>query len=194
MRTAATVAPNEAAGASDQAAAAKATPMPSMEEIVSLCKRRGFIFPSSDIYNGFNGFYDYGPLGVELKQNIKQAWWRHFVHGREDMTGLDSSIIASPSIWEASGRAKAPFGIAQSLPHRDHAAQLHLPVPLSASKWRSSTSSVRATTSGRTGGSGSQTRAGGSFLMGIGLREDLMGYEAHADDSLAHHARGLRGQ
>ena len=70
---------------------------------MSLCKRRGFIFPSSDIYNGFNGFYDYGPLGVELKQNIKQAWWRHFVHGREDMTGLDSSIIASPSIWEASG-------------------------------------------------------------------------------------------
>ena len=71
-------------------------------------------------------------------------------------------------------RAKVPFGIAQSLPHRDHAAQLHLPVPLSASKWRSSTSSsARATTSGRTGGSGSRTRAGGSFLS-IGLREDLI--------------------
>lgn len=74
-----------------------------MEELVSLCKRRGFIFPSSDIYNGFNGFYDYGPLGVELKQNIKSLWWRTFVHGREDMTGLDSSIIAAPAIWEASG-------------------------------------------------------------------------------------------
>jgi hypothetical protein len=57
--------------------------LPSMEDLVGLCKRRGFIFPSSDIYNGFNGFYDYGPLGVELKQNIKQNWWRQFVHGRE---------------------------------------------------------------------------------------------------------------
>ena len=75
----------------------------SMEEIISLCKRRGFIFPSSDIYNGFNGFYDFGPLGVELKQNIKQAWWRYFVHGREDIVGLDSSIIASPLVWETSG-------------------------------------------------------------------------------------------
>ena len=74
-----------------------------MEELVGLCKRRGFIFPSSEIYNGFNGFYDYGPLGVELKNNIKQSWWRTFVHGREDMVGLDSSIIASPAIWEASG-------------------------------------------------------------------------------------------
>ena len=85
--------------------AAETSPQPlvTMDELVSLCKRRGFIFPSSDIYNGFNGFYDFGPLGVELKQNIKQQWWRTFVHGREDMTGLDSSIIASPSIWEASG-------------------------------------------------------------------------------------------
>ena len=165
---------------------------------MSLCKRRGFIFfPSSDTYKRVQRVLRLRAAGrgAQAEHQAGVRWRWPFVHGREDITGLDSSIIASPSIWEASGRAKAPFGIAQSLPHRDHAAQLHLPVPLSASKWRSSTSSsARATTSGRTGGSGSRTRAGGSFLMGIGLREDLMGYEAHADDSLAHHARGLRGQ
>ena len=75
----------------------------SMEDIVSVCKRRGFIFPSSEIYQGFAGFYDYGPLGCEMKQNIKKVWWRDMVHRRDDMVGLDSSIIASPSIWKSSG-------------------------------------------------------------------------------------------
>lgn len=74
-----------------------------MEDVVGLCKRRGFVFQSSEIYNGFNGFYDYGPLGCELKQNIKRVWWRDMVHRREDMVGLDSSIIAAPAIWKASG-------------------------------------------------------------------------------------------
>jgi len=74
-----------------------------MEDIVSVCKRRGFVFQSSEIYNGFNGFYDYGPLGVELKNNIKKIWWRDMVHRRDDMIGLDSSIIAAPAIWKASG-------------------------------------------------------------------------------------------
>jgi len=74
-----------------------------MEEIVGLCKRRGFIFPSSEIYGGYNGFYDYGPLGVELRNNIKQAWWRDFVQRRDDIVGLDSSIIMHPKIWQASG-------------------------------------------------------------------------------------------
>eukprot|EP00640_Fibrocapsa_japonica_P000717 CAMPEP_0113937396 /NCGR_PEP_ID=MMETSP1339-20121228/4017_1 /TAXON_ID=94617 /ORGANISM="Fibrocapsa japonica" /LENGTH=560 /DNA_ID=CAMNT_0000940133 /DNA_START=45 /DNA_END=1727 /DNA_ORIENTATION=- /assembly_acc=CAM_ASM_000762 len=74
-----------------------------MDEIVALCKRRGIIFQSSEIYNGFQGFYDFGPLGVELRNNIKQAWWKDMVHGREDIVGLDSSIIASPAIWKASG-------------------------------------------------------------------------------------------
>eukprot|EP00617_Octactis_speculum_P007087 CAMPEP_0185774146 /NCGR_PEP_ID=MMETSP1174-20130828/76888_1 /TAXON_ID=35687 /ORGANISM="Dictyocha speculum, Strain CCMP1381" /LENGTH=519 /DNA_ID=CAMNT_0028461167 /DNA_START=69 /DNA_END=1628 /DNA_ORIENTATION=+ len=91
------------AASPDMATTPAAEPLPGMEDLISLCKRRGFIFPSSEIYNGFNGFYDYGPLGVELKQNIKSQWWRTFVHGREDMTGLDSSIIANPAIWEASG-------------------------------------------------------------------------------------------
>ncbi|HWE36341.1 MAG TPA: glycine--tRNA ligase [Isosphaeraceae bacterium] len=74
-----------------------------MEKLVSLCKRRGFIFPSSEIYGGINGFWDYGPLGVELKRNIKDAWWRDNIHLRDDMVGLDSSIIMHPKVWEASG-------------------------------------------------------------------------------------------
>src|SRR5208283_1551039 len=74
-----------------------------MEALVSLCKRRGFIFPSSDIYGGLNGFFDYGPLGVEMKNNIQQAWWRDFVQRRDDMVGLDSSIIHHPTTWKASG-------------------------------------------------------------------------------------------
>jgi len=74
-----------------------------MEDIVSLCKRRGFIFPSSEIYNGFAGFYDYGPLGSELKKNVKDSWWRHFVTRREDIVGLDSSIIHHPTTWKSSG-------------------------------------------------------------------------------------------
>jgi len=74
-----------------------------MEKIVSLCKRRGFIFQSSEIYGGVGGVYDYGPLGVELKNNIKQYWWKKFVSDREDMIGLDSGIIMNPKVWEASG-------------------------------------------------------------------------------------------
>ena len=86
-----------------------------MDKLVSLCKRRGFIFPSSEIYGGINGFWDYGPLGVELKRNIKDAWWRDFITGHDDtlvpegapstfqMVGLDCSIIMNPKVWEASG-------------------------------------------------------------------------------------------
>ncbi len=74
-----------------------------MEKLVALCKRRGFIFPSSEIYGGINGFWDYGPLGVELKRNIKNAWWEDVVRKRDDMVGLDCSIIMNPKVWEASG-------------------------------------------------------------------------------------------
>ena len=79
------------------------TKMPDMDEIVSLCKRRGIIFPSSEIYNGYAGFYDYGPLGAELKKNIKDAWWKTFVTQREDVVGVDSSIIHNPTTWKSSG-------------------------------------------------------------------------------------------
>jgi len=74
-----------------------------MEKIVSLAKRRGFIFQSSEIYGGLNSFYDYGPLGVELKNNVKKAWWQVMVNKRSDIFGLDSAILMHPKIWEASG-------------------------------------------------------------------------------------------
>ncbi len=74
-----------------------------MEKIVSLCKRRGFVFPSSEIYGGFAAVYDYGNYGAELSKNIKNEWWKAMVQLREDIVGLDSSIVMSPRIWEASG-------------------------------------------------------------------------------------------
>src|SRR5262245_80621 len=77
-----------------------------MEKIVSLCKRRGFIFQSSEIYGGLGSAWDYGPLGVELKRNIKNAWWKSIVHDRDDMVGLDSSILMHPTVWKASGHTE----------------------------------------------------------------------------------------
>ena len=74
-----------------------------MEDLTNLCKRKGFVFQSSEIYSPMPGFFDYGPLGVELKNNIKKLWWRDMVQRRDDVVGLDSSIIASPAIWQASG-------------------------------------------------------------------------------------------
>jgi glycyl-tRNA synthetase len=74
-----------------------------MEAIVSLAKRRGFVFPSSEIYGGLNGFFDYGPLGAELKKNIRDCWWNDMVRRRDDVVGLESSIIMHPKVWEASG-------------------------------------------------------------------------------------------
>src|ERR1700682_203239 len=74
-----------------------------MEKIVSLCKRRGFIFQSSEIYGGLNGLWDYGPLGVELKRNVKNYWWRVMVHERDDVVGLDGSILMNRAVWKASG-------------------------------------------------------------------------------------------
>jgi glycyl-tRNA synthetase len=78
----------------------------SMEKIVSLCKRRGFIFQSSEIYGGLNSCWDYGPLGVELKKNVKEAWWKSVVYERDDIYGLDSSILMHPEIWRASGHVE----------------------------------------------------------------------------------------
>src|SRR5437016_4131173 len=82
-----------------------------MEKLVALCRRRGFIFQSSEIYGGINGFWDYGPLGVELKRNIKDAWWHDMVHnppagpeGQEiQVVGVDCAIIMNPEVWKASG-------------------------------------------------------------------------------------------
>ena len=74
-----------------------------MEAVVSLAKRRGFVFASSEIYGGLNGFFDYGPLGTELKKNIRDCWWDDMVRRREDIVGLETSIIMHPKVWEASG-------------------------------------------------------------------------------------------
>jgi glycyl-tRNA synthetase len=74
-----------------------------MEKIVSLCKRRGFVYQGSEVYGGLAGTWDYGPLGVELKNNIKNLWWRMFVHERDDMYGVDAAILMNPRAWEASG-------------------------------------------------------------------------------------------
>ena len=76
-----------------------------LDDIVSLCKRRGFIFQSSEIYGGLASCYDYGPLGVELKNNVKRAWWKHVVQMRDDVVGLDASILMHPLVWKASGHA-----------------------------------------------------------------------------------------
>lgn len=78
-----------------------------MEKITSLTKRRGFIYPGSEIYGGFRGFWDYGPLGVELKNNIKRQWWRSMVYERENVVGIDAAIIMNPKVWEASGHLEA---------------------------------------------------------------------------------------
>ena len=81
----------------------EATPGTVMEKIVSLCKRRGFVFPGSEIYGGLAGTFDYGPYGLALKKNIENLWWRRFVDTRDDMFGIDSAILMNPNVWEASG-------------------------------------------------------------------------------------------
>jgi len=88
-----------------------------MDKLVSLCKRRGFIFPSSEIYGGLASTYDYGPLGVELKNNIKRAWWKAVVQERDDMVGLDAAILMHPQTWVASGHVAGftdPFSVCQA--------------------------------------------------------------------------------
>lgn len=78
-----------------------------MDKVVALCKRRGFIYSSSEIYGGISGFWDYGPLGVELKNNIKKEWWKSMVQLRDDVVGIDASIIMNPKVWIASGHVEA---------------------------------------------------------------------------------------
>jgi len=74
-----------------------------LEKIINLAKRRGFIFPSAEIYGGFRSTYDYGPLGVQLLRNVKNAWWRSMVQLRDDVVGLDAAILSPPAVWAASG-------------------------------------------------------------------------------------------
>lgn len=98
-----------------------------MEKIISLCKRRGFVFPGSEIYGGLANSWDYGPLGVELKNNIKAAWWKKFVLQRDDMAGIDAALIMNPKVWENSGHLKNfsdPLVECKKCHHRFRADQL----------------------------------------------------------------------
>ncbi|MBU1005953.1 MAG: glycine--tRNA ligase, partial [Nanoarchaeota archaeon] len=74
-----------------------------IEDMAVFCKRKGFVYPNSEIYGSFSGFFDYGHLGVELKNNIKSAFWKRFVQQREDIVGIDGTIITHPTVWKASG-------------------------------------------------------------------------------------------
>ena len=103
-----------------------------MDKLVSLAKRRGFVFQSSEIYGGLGSVWDYGPLGVELKKNIKERWWRSMVHARDDIEGLDAAILMHPKVWEASrarGRLHRSAGrlqeVQEALPRRRSAHQGH---------------------------------------------------------------------
>ena len=109
-----------------------------MEEIVSLCKRRGFVFQSSEIYGGFASCWGYGPLGVELKRNIQDAWWRSMIHERDDVVGIQSSILMHPKVWVASGHVATfndPLVDCKTCKGRFRADHLDvLPCPLKPSK------------------------------------------------------------
>ena len=98
-----------------------------MEKIISLCKRRGFVFPGSEIYGGLANSWDYGPLGVELKNNIKNLWWKKFVHERDDMVGIDAALIMNTKVWEASGHLKTfndPLAECKKCHHRFRADKI----------------------------------------------------------------------
>ena len=102
---------------------------PSMDTIVNLCKRRGIVFQSSEIYGGLRSAWDWGPLGVELKRNVKGAWWQTMVQGRDDVVGLESSILMSPKVWEASGHVATftdPLVECTNCQHRFRADHLDL--------------------------------------------------------------------
>ena len=103
-----------------------------MEDLVSLCARRGYVFQSSEIYGGINGFWDYGPLGVELKNNLKTRWWQRVVREREDVEGIDSAIVCHPRTWEASGHVEHfsdPMVDCRTCKRRFRADQLDEPCP-----------------------------------------------------------------
>ncbi len=103
-----------------------------MDDLVSLCARRGFIFPSSEIYGGINGFWDYGPLGAELKSNLRALWWQRVVRERPDVEGIDSAIIAHPRTWEASGHVEHfsdPMVDCRTCKRRFRADQVDVPCP-----------------------------------------------------------------
>ena len=81
--------------------------MISIEEMAAFCKRKGFVYPTSEIYGGIAGFFAYGPLGVEIKNRIKREWWKYHIQSRQDVVGMDGAIISHPKVWEASGHVSS---------------------------------------------------------------------------------------
>ena len=121
-----------------------------MDELVSLCARRGFIFPSGELYGGINGFWDYGPLGVELKNNLKALWWQRVVRERDDVEGIDSAIVDAPAHLGGVGSRPALLrpdgrlqGVQEALPRRP--ARRRAAVPGARGHLASTTSPRRAT-------------------------------------------------
>ena len=111
-----------------------------LDDVINLCKRRGFVFPSGEIYGGTRSAWDYGPLGVELKENIKRQWWKAVVTGRDDVVGLDSAVILPRQVWVASGHLGAftdPLTECLSCHHRFRAD--HLEEDFEARKGRAAT-------------------------------------------------------
>ena len=110
-----------------------------MDKIVSLCKRRGIIFQNSEIYGGIGNTWDYGPLGVELKRNVKNAWWRSVVQERLDMVGLDCAILMHPMVWKASGHVDGfsdPLVDCKECKKRFRADHLREALPHARQAWR----------------------------------------------------------
>jgi hypothetical protein len=85
------------------------TPFAPIDKIVSLCKRRGFVYPNSEIYGGVSGIYDFGPLGVELRNNIRRYWWWSMVQTNDNVVGIEGAIITHPRVWEASGTSRTSW-------------------------------------------------------------------------------------
>lgn len=109
-----------------------ATEQDVMEKVVSLCKRRGFVYPGSEIYGGLANSWDFGPLGTELKNNIRDWWWHRFVQSRDDMVGIDAAVIMNPKVWEASGHVGSfsdPLVECKSCHQRFRADQIDLQAP-----------------------------------------------------------------
>src|SRR5271167_4271645 len=106
-----------------------------MEKIVSLCKRKGFIFQSSEIYGGINGFWDYGPLGAELKRNVKELWWNSMTRFRDDVVGLEATIIMHPQIWRASGHVETFADMMRECPMTRKRVRADQVEPLSGSAY-----------------------------------------------------------
>src|SRR5437867_3275465 len=153
-----------------------ATADKTMEKLVSLAKRRGFVFQSSEIYGGLGSVWDYGPLGVELKKNIKERWWRSMVHERHDIEGLDAAILMHPKVWEASGHVS---GFTDPLVDCKHCkTRFRADDPRTKGKPGSETEWFEFWRAERM-----------SWVKGLGIRDEKLRWHQHDENELAHYAK-----